>query len=133
MLVELIGSLIAICAVTVFGYLYFASKRRMDEEYGLVPIYYEQCGGSFDGCGLMPPFARIAIYDGFMVVAIGGTRYLLRSGDIQGTSAEWYLLWKGIHIKHWRTDIPQYFVIWSRHPDKVIKAIYELMTTIRPN
>jgi hypothetical protein len=129
---EVLGSLIAVCGVGVFGYLYFASRRRMDEEHGLQPIYYEQCGGSFGGGGLTPPFVRLAIYDRFVVVAIGGTRYLLRAGDIQGTLPKWHPLWKGVRIDHRRADVPSSFIVWSRHPDKVIEAINRVMTTIRP-
>jgi hypothetical protein len=126
---EIVGSLITICGLSVFAYIYFGGRRRTDEERGLRPVYTEQCGGRFDGWGLTTPFVRLAIYDHFLVVAYGSTRHLLWSGDIKGVSMKWYPLSKSLQINHSRTDLPQSFVIRSRRPENIIEAIYKNRTS----
>ncbi len=93
--------------LAVFGHFYLGSKHLAPEEEGLQPIYSEQCGAMFDDFLLVTfPFVRFSVYKTFLVVACGSKKYVLPFADIQEVSAKWYLLWKGIYIKHSRHDIP---------------------------
>jgi hypothetical protein len=123
MLFEIAGSLIAIGGISVLGYVYFGGRRRADQEQGLQPLYREQCGGYFDGWCFTAPFFRLAIYDRFIVVAYGGTRYVLQASDIQEIAVKRHLLSRGIHIERCRAGVPHSFIIWSCHPDRVMKAL----------
>jgi len=71
-----------------------------------------------------------AVYDTFLVVACGRKKYVLPFADIQEVSTKWYLLWKGLYIKHSRHDIPP-IAIGSWDSGTVISVLRKQGVVIR--
>ena len=118
-----ISSLFGPGILILFLYLFIGSRRRDTLEKGQKPIIEEQCGGKFGRLNLTIPFVRHALYNDFIVIAYGWTRYILKYSDIADVSSRRHIISKGVTYTHNRKDLPSSIIIWSYKPEFVVESV----------
>lgn len=106
-----------------------ARDEKLPEEQGKLPVHSEICGLRADTYNATIPYARVTVYNDFMVVACpsvifgGQMRYRLIPSDIVNLEVRRHLISKGLHILHTRKDLPRTLIIWSRDCKKLKNVI----------
>lgn len=116
-----IAALIAV--VGVFAFFYYGSEQKLPEEEGLVALFDEQAGGRFDDFNLSMPFVRHTVYENFIVVAYGSTRYKLELKDIEKVSFKKGVISNGVRYHHKVNSVPSSCILWSRAPESVVSIL----------
>tara|TARA_R110002072_G_scaffold302617_1_gene486954 strand:+ start:818 stop:1219 length:402 start_codon:yes stop_codon:yes gene_type:complete len=119
-LFSLIPFIIIPIVLASFAYFYFGGKNKLPIESGVVPVFQEQAGGRFNGFNLTIPFVRHAVYEGFIVIAYGKTRFKLAFEEIDKVELKRHLFSKGITYHHRSNEVPSSCIVWSTDSDRVI-------------
>lgn len=114
-----------IAVVDVLAFFYYGSERKLPEEEGLVALFDEQAGGRFDDFNLSMPFVRHTVYEEFIVVAYGSTRYKLELKDIEKVSFKKGVISNGVRYHHKVNSVPSSCIVWSRAPESVVLILKE--------
>lgn len=107
----------------IFAYIYLSGKAKATIEEGLTPIFEEQAGGRFDNVNLTIPFVRHAIYDDFVAISYGKTKYILKFNEIKRVENKRHIFSKGLIYHHNKAGIPAKCIIWSRDGNKAIDIL----------
>lgn len=115
-----------------FAYCYIGGKIRAPIEAGLKPIFEEQAGGRFDEFNLTVPFVRHSIYEEFVVISYGNTKYILNFSEITKVTYTKYVLSKCLIYRHNnRAGLPVECIVWSGNCLKAIEALGSRGVTIQ--
>ncbi len=118
----MVGLIISIVLLTLIPivFIIFLRKTRRDcerlapEEIGQWPVYQEKAGGRFNAINWTIPFVRVAVYEGFAVVAYPRNTIVFKKGEIRGVEHINRMISQGLKIYHNRKDIPDLIIIWTK-------------------
>lgn len=107
----------------VYKYLITKRDSLSEEEKQLKPLHVEYGGGRFGSTNLSMPFVRLAIYSDFIIISYV-KKIRLALSDIRGVEVKNHIISNGVHIYHFRLDLPQ-IIIWSTNCAR-LKGLIEI-------
>lgn len=121
---EMISLFILTVLVVTFSYTYVAGKILDNSEKNMQPLLNIQCGASFGWTlNVCFPLVRHTLYDNFMIIGYGNTKYALKYENITLVTKVPNLVSKTLRYHHNDEALPKRIFMHSKKASDVLEVL----------